>query len=397
MMHAEPRTMRPSRRHILFITGEYPPLAGGVGAYTEKLAYALTDLGWKASVLTTSRLKEREIAAPIDVLPAMNNWNWRLWYAVPDIAQRIQADWLHVQYQTAAFDMNPSINIAPGKWQRDGYRVAWTYHDLLVPYLFPKAGDRLRRFVTRRPAKTADLTVVTNEGDRRQLEDFARTLAKIPIGSNIPVTEVTSSQRKHVRDQLGYTDADFVIAYFGFLNRSKGGLTLVRTLELVRSELPHARLLMIGERVGASDPTNYAYLHEVESLIKELDLTSAVQWTGLLDDRQVSHALSAADVLFMPYEDGASLRRGTLMAGLAHGCAVVTTQPQAPCPELVDGQDLLFVPPAHPQAAASEILRIAGNAKLASRLRAGAKISSRQFTWQEIARQHAGLYDSLAL
>ncbi len=228
------------------------------------------------------------------------------------------------------------------------------------------------------------------------LKQYAKNLARIPIGSNIPGAEVSSAQREAIRTKLGYGQDDFVIGYFGFLNRSKGGLTLIRTLEQVRRDLPHARLLMIGERVGASDPTNYAYLQEVEALIDELDLTDSVQWTGRLEDEQVSHMLAAADVLFMPYEDGASLRRGTLMAGLAHGCAIVTTEPQAPMPELVDGRDLLLAPAADPHAAAAAILRIAGDKQLAKTLRAGAAASSRQFTWQEIARRHAGLYESLA-
>ena len=34
------------------------------------------------------------------------------------------------------------------------------------------------------------------------------------------------------------------------------------------------------------------------------------------------------------------------MAGLGQGCVLVTTQPQAPLPELLDGRDLLYVPPA---------------------------------------------------
>ena len=158
--------MKPTERHILFITGEYPPLTGGVGAYTEKLAQALVDLGWKASVLTSSLPHVERQASSVAVYPAVKKWDWRIWQIAPRAAQEAGAQWLHVQYQTAAFGMNPSVNFAVDRWRRAGFRVAWTYHDLLVPYLFPKAGSRLRRFVTQQPAKNADLTVVTNEGDR---------------------------------------------------------------------------------------------------------------------------------------------------------------------------------------------------------------------------------------
>jgi glycosyltransferase involved in cell wall biosynthesis len=54
-------------------------------------------------------------------------------------------------------------------------------------------------------------------------------------------------------------------------------------------------------------------------------LAPRVLATGRLDPPALSHALQACDVLAQPYEDGASTRRGTLMAALSHGVAVVTT------------------------------------------------------------------------
>jgi glycosyltransferase involved in cell wall biosynthesis len=169
---------------------------------------------------------------------------------------------------------------------------------------------------------------------------------------------------------------------------------LIHTLhELVRLGYD-AQLLMIGERVGASDPTNFAYLQEVEALIAQLDLTARVQWTGRLSDRAVSQALHLLDVLFMPYSDGISLRRGTLMAGLAHGCAIVTTAPVYPLPELVDGRDLLYVPPEDPQRAASVIASLANQPQLHQGLQRSARRQSNQFTWSTIATHHVQAYQT---
>ncbi len=388
--------MTTPQRHILFVTGEYPPQTGGVGAYTAELAAALIDLGWQASVLTSASVPAADQFGPIAVYPAVKSWNWRIWRLAPQLAAQIGAGWLHVQYQTAAFGMKIAINLAPPRWRAAGCRVAWTYHDLRAPYLFPKAGMRLRRYAAEYPAARTDLTIVTNEGDRLELagrmgESGAR-LARIPIGSNIPALAVSAEERAAYRHKLGYGPDDLVLAYFGFLNQSKGGLTLIRTLERVRHESPNAHLLMIGERMGTKVAVNYAYIQEVEALIAASGLTPYVQWTGRLDEADVSRALTAADVLLMPYEDGASLRRGTLMAGLNHGCAIVTTYPQAPLPELVDGRDLLYTPPGDPAAAAEATLRIAREPTLAARLAAGARAASRQFRWEEIAAQHVALY-----
>ena len=46
---------------------------------------------------------------------------------------------------------------------------------------------------------------------------------------------------------------------------------------------------------------------------------------GYLPASEVSAALQAADLLALPFVDGVSERRTTLMAGLSHGLAVATT------------------------------------------------------------------------
>ena len=386
--------------HILFVTGEYPPMRGGVGAYTATLADALMDHGVEVSVLSAPQAAEAKHRSAVPIFP-QKRWSPTIWYTVPHLARQIHADWIHVQYQTAAFSMNPSINLAPQQWRRthshrgvqQPLSVAWTYHDLLVPYLFPKAGAQLRRWITARPAHTSDRVIVTNEVDRIQLLEEERVIAQnIPIGSNIEARLLTNDERTARRSQRGYGKEQIVLGYFGFLNRSKGGITLIHTLDRLVQLGYDAHLLMIGERVGASDPTNFAYLHEVETLIAEHGLSKRVRWTGHQVEAEVSADLAALDVLLMPYLDGASLRRGTLMAGLAHGCAIVTTTPQGPLPELVDGRDLLYVTPDNIVAAADAVIRIAKNPTLQQTLGERARRQSEQFTWQAIAQAHIAYY-----
>jgi glycosyltransferase involved in cell wall biosynthesis len=375
-------------------------MQGGVGAYTEKLAASLCELGVDVAIFTnelTQNSKDFGETGDIpsafpQIYPQFSHWRWKTGDKVQSLTKQLQADWVHVQYQTAAFQMHPAINLAPYFWRKHGLKVAWTYHDLLVPYLFPKAGAILRNWITRRPAQDAHITVVTNEGDRQLLAGQARHLAKIPIGSNIEGRSLTPDQRQARRAQLGYGETDLVLGYFGFLNRSKGGLILVETLgALVQAGLP-AHLLMIGEEVGASDPTNYTYLQEVKGRVAALGLAQRVQWTGHLPDEAVGRDLNCVDVLLMPYLDGLSLRRGTLMAGLANGCAIVTTHPQAPTPELVDGRDLLLVPAGDAQAAAQAVQRLHHDPSLAQGIRAHARTASHQFHWREIAKAHLALY-----
>ena len=384
--------------HVLFVTGEFPPQQGGVGAYTLELCRALAKLDVDTSVVTSASVavSPEHTANDPTVHNTVGRWDWRIWREIDKLARSTHVEWVHVQYQTAAFNMNPAINFAPQRWHgsQDSFRVAWTYHDLLVPYLFPKAGDRLRRWVTVQPARTSDLSIVTNEGDLRTLSDLDVTnLHKIVIGSNIQGRIMDVDERRARRQERRYHDDDRVLAYFGFLNRSKGVTTLIRALHRLTDDYPTVKLLMIGERVGASDPTNYAFLQEVEALIAELDLADRIQWTDRQPDSEVAADLNACDLLVLPYVDGASPRRGTLMAGLANGCAIVTTTPQTPLPELVDERELLYVAPENDVALAKIISRALNNPALVERLRRQARTAIGQFDWDKIAAEHVALYE----
>jgi glycosyltransferase involved in cell wall biosynthesis len=111
--------------------------------------------------------------------------------------------------------------------------------------------------------------------------------------------------------------------------------------------------------------------------------------------------LRAADAVALPYVDGASYRRGTLLAALACGAAVVTTTPAAtpalppglPAPPSPRGGiHLTLVPPEDPAALATALAATAGDAGLNRALRRGAQELAAHFTWPAIAARTLDAY-----
>lgn len=382
---------------VLFVTGEYPPMVGGVGRFTAELGSALQAQGAQIAVLTDEQVTTTSAETDaVRVLPGRRSWGWRILADIPACARAAGADWVHVQFQTAAYGMHPAVNVLPYFLRRHGLRCAWTYHDLRVPYLFPKAGARLRNWVTRLPLRAADAVVVTNQSDWESVQGqmLGGQLHRIPIGSDIESRQFSAEERARRRTARGYGSEQLVLGYFGFLNASKGGLTLIETLAALAGDEQDVQLLMIGERVGASDETNFRYLQRVEAAISEHGLDSRVQWTGHQSDAEVAADFNAIDVLVMPYEDGMSMRRSTLTAALANGCAIVTTHPQDPTPELRADSDLILVPPRDPVTAAAAVRRIAEDPRLAEELRGNARKAARQFSWEVIAARHLEVYNA---
>jgi len=225
----------------------------------------------------------------------------------------------------------------------------------------------------------------------------------IPIGSNIPPVPPPGYDRDAERARWGVGPRDLLLGYFGFLNESKGGEELVQALAILVERGVPAHLVMIGGRVGTSDPTNRAYAKRVRNLIARLSLGERVHWTGYTRPEEVSAALLATDGCVLPYRDGVSFRRGTLHACLGHGRAVVTTRPAVVLPQVRDGENMLLVEPQDPEGIAEAVARLApGGSKapaegpaLRARLEAGAAALAAEFTWERIARQTAALFRRL--
>jgi len=376
---------------IGLVTGEYPPDRGGVGDFTRELGQALAELEHEVHVVTArSRAAEREPrASEIVVHRIVRAWGWRCWRAILQSAREERLDALNVQFQTAAYGMHPAIHLAPARRSRPP--VVVTFHDLKVPYLFPKAGP-LRRWVVRLLAHRTEGVIVTNREDELQIvnENWrVKNLTRIPIGSNVAPQLPPGYDRDGWRAKWEVETSDLLLGYFGFLNERKGGEDLIETLAVLLERGLSTHLLLIGGRAGSSDPTNAAYAERVDRLIEERDLTGRVHRTGFVSPEEVSASLKAVDVCVLPYRDGASLRRGSLHACLAHGRPIVTTHPAVETPELRDGENVLLANPQEIQSLADCVARLAGDPLLRVRLGKMASAQAKEFTWDRIAARTA--------
>ena len=388
---------------VLFLTGEFPSMQGGVGDYTHALGAALVALGVDVHVLTSQQAGPSHLIPPgVDnMYPEVDSWSWGLAKQVRTLAHAIEADILHIQYQSAAYNLHPAVNLLPrglhgSPWPR---HVVTTFHDLRVPYLFPKAGP-LRWRANLELARQSDRAIVTNAEDFRRLRpigDLAGRLVEIPIGANIQPGPPAGYDRTTQRARWGVGPDDLLLCYFGFLNDSKGGEELMlATARLAEAGLP-VHLLMIGGQLGASDPTNAAYLQRVQALIIAQGIADRVHWTGFTGEAEVSANLLASDIAVLPYQDGVSFRRGSLMACLAHGLPIVSTRPAVVVPELAQGENIWLVPAGSPQGLADGIQTLWRDVTLRQRLGEGARRLASDFTWDAIAQRHVQVYEDLLL
>lgn len=385
---------------VLFITGEYPPLQGGIADYTALLRSELRALDVTSEVLTDAACASTERT----VHPVVGTWGFPFWSITQQIISERQIDVVHIQYQTAAFDLKPAINLLPWYLRRSTPRpaIVATFHDLREPYLFPKAGP-VRRWVTRMLGRHCDSLIFTTQEDREQWDKSVDSGApnprktpthRIAIGSNVPVAPISTEQRQELRAACGVAPDAFLVGFFGLVNQTKGLDTLFQAVRLLRDRDIPAQVLIVGGGVGDSDPTNAVYRERLERIIRglDLDMGDILLSTGYLEAADASRALATCDAMALPFTDGASLRRGSLLAALDHGLPVVSTTPKQPNPDIQESNALMLVPPDDPPALCDALHRLFEDRALGETLGAAARVFARQFSWSRIAEHTLAVY-----
>jgi hypothetical protein len=419
-------------QEVSLITAEYEPKPGGVGDYTKVIAQYLTEKNRVQIMTTTQEAMGESRIGRLRVVRVVKKWNWQ---SLPQIANQLRQRppaIVNLQYQTGAYQMHPAINFLPLylRWRFGTARprVVTTFHDLLEPYLFPKAGF-VRRWITNLLAKTSDAVIVTNEDDFQKLQNAGVDELKlnlVPIGSNIlPLVAPTRSKRNIWRRQFGINDEDFVVGYFGLLNRNKGLDTLLAAFAGL-TDIEAKKLLIIGGETGDTDITNKVYAQELEQLITSLGIKDQIIRTGYLDTQQTSQALYSLDVGVLPFRDGGNFRRGSLMAMLAHGIPLVTTSLKplvqeplipnnlitlqdedspnyqnstdygimSPMAKLLHYENVILVAPEQPEAIITVLRELERDTALREKLRYGAIKLSRAFSWERIAKSIREVYSA---
>ncbi len=405
---------------LLFVSGEYPPDVGGVGDYTEHLRATLSTLGWQSGVLSRRQVRR---------------WDARSLVELARAAPRTGI--VHIQYQAGAYDLLGDVCLMPSILRRfrPHIRVVTTFHDARPPYLFPKAG-LLRAAAVRLLARSSHAVIAADARDLAALAPDpaalggpARRFHHVPIGPNVPCAPAQGYDRAAFRTTLGLQPDTLALVYFGLRNASKGLDVLLDAVNLVLRQRPDTRLMLLGGEAGASDRTDRQTADRLRHRLAPSaplpgsgpgsqamppggglgsqamrpgggpgspatppggGLGEFVLQTGWLPPEQLSAYLVAADIAVLPYADGASPRRGSLLACAEHGLPIVSTAPAAP-----EVADAVYAVSADPRHLAEAILHLAESEPAAARLRAAARSLAARSAWPTIAAAHVEIYEHL--
>jgi glycosyltransferase involved in cell wall biosynthesis len=198
-----------------------------------------------------------------------------------------------------------------------------------------------------------------------------RPVRHVPAGSNLPDMR---HRRNATRAELGVYDDTLVLATFGRGNPAR----LIGHVERAVGEVSkrHARVAVLN--LGAQSPP-----------LSAIDPTIPVYAPGSLPDDRVAAYLSAADLILLPFDDGASTRRSALISAMQHGLPIISTSRRLTDAVLRDSPEAMcLVPSSQAGRFAACAAELAGDSERRRRMaRAARALYEREFSWPRIAEK----------
>ena len=402
---------------VAMVTGTYRPERDGVAHYVLRLREALADRGVSSAVLTT-REAARE-ARDGGVRGVVNGWGpMDLPALVRGVRSAVRegAEVVHVQHAAGTYGFRRAVFFLPPLLRAAGVRVPivttvheyawWEWEPPGVPPALVEAAkvwgqrrglwDREDGFLLTGSDGLITTNAPAENAVKERLPYLANKLQRIPLAANVDVSPVdTGEARREARSRFGWPPDAEVVAYFGFLHPVKGIENLFKAHAMVLEERPRARLILIGgvESLALPGEEATSYRNELRTLVDGLGLNDTVAMTGYVPEDEASRLLSGSDVGALPFNQGLTLKSGTLLALLGHGLPTVVTRSDPPEPDLANGGISRVVERRDVPGIAGAISGLLADPAERERLSEKGRAYVRNFSWPAAAERHAEVYE----
>lgn len=305
------------------LTGEYPPQPGGVADYTALLAARLAE-SRPVAVVAPDSPGRSELPPNIHFFPLPDRFGPIALFALErHLARTPGPHRLLVQYVPHGFGMK-ALNLPLCLWlvwRRRGHGddIRVMFHEVAYPFVrrplkhnLIAVGNRLMAFVLMQACTRAYVSIPAWADLLRSLGGRRVAITWLPVQANVPSDPQPTAA--DIRAKFLGSAGTALVGHFGTY---PDGITRVLGPAVARllETRPNIRVLFLGrgsEKFRAWLVGTYP------------SVAAKVFATGGLDPIDVSAHIQACDVMIQPYPDGVSSRRGSMMACLANGVAVVT-------------------------------------------------------------------------
>jgi glycosyltransferase involved in cell wall biosynthesis len=318
----------PDKINVLMVTGDFPPRISGVGDYSAHITKSLADLGISATVITTRMelANNGRSIGSMDVRYVVSRWAmWEVNKILSLIEKSDPRTVVNIQYYCPfTYGRRLLINFLPLiiRLTRPRARVVVTMHGFWEQSIL----FRLRALPMLRLSHGVIYVDRLSRALMEKYTGFSSDRAKyIPIASNILPIRCNPELRKMWRQELGFSEQDNVVAFFGGIGNNKGLEYLLEAVQSIRrqKELPVFLLVL-----GSFNPNHLTdgYYLKISHLIERFGISYWIRIIESPKGSEVSKYLHSADLAVFPFINGVGENSGSMLAALAHGLPTIVTE-----------------------------------------------------------------------
>jgi glycosyltransferase involved in cell wall biosynthesis len=302
---------------------------GGVADYTRQIAHGLAGCGDEVHVFAPDLPPATTVDGPVTVHPLPRRFDATARELVRREIGRLKHEAsprrviVLVEYVPQGFGCR-GMNVGLAWWLRHVSPRLWVmFHE--VAYDFNRAQPfrhhllaGVQHFMAGLVARKAEEVWVSVPAWERMLRRVCRPRKPVhwlPIPSNLP-TEVPVFLTQRAKLSWPWPNTKTILGYFGTYSAPLAA-AMTNLLEHVLSAKPYSAAVLLGK--GSDEFARRfaaAFPH----------LSTRLLGRGVLSAERAAAELAAVDLAIYPYPDGVSSRRTSLMAALALGRPVVTTE-----------------------------------------------------------------------
>lgn len=268
---------------MILITGTYPPERCGVGDYSQHLMHTTTGQSW--------------------TLFYRREWSWGNVRAYLADLRRIADPVVNLQYPTMGYStslvphalalcavllLHKRLYITVHEYSQLGWKGKMALNTL---FLF---------------AKEVVFTTSLELACARKHNPWMRKGEVVKIRSNIPAAEEIQPMKNRKWD----------MGYFGYIRPMKGLEAFVEVSE---------QLQQAGKKVYVMGQTQPEFAAFHQPLLQRLE-QKGIAYLGSGSQEEVARQIADTKIMYLPYPDGLSERRGSFLAAVVNGAAIVSTE-----------------------------------------------------------------------
>jgi glycosyltransferase involved in cell wall biosynthesis len=352
----------------LGLVGPLPPPNGGMAMQTLQLARLLEEEGLAVELVQTNAPYRPAFAGRITGLRALLRllpYLWRTWRMAG------RADVIHLMANSG------------WSWQLFAAPVIWIGWLRKKPVIVNYRGGEAREYLGAsarwvKPSLARAAQLVVPSGFLRQVfSEFGVSATVIPNIIDLETFQPASEPP---------SEAVFTLVITRNLEPIYGLDTAIRALALAREQIPVIQL-----KIAGSGPL----AEELERLVAQLGLSSAVAFLGRLERQQVVDLYHSAHAMLNPSR--VDNMPNSVLEALACGVPVISTDVGGVPYIVEDGQTAMLVPRDDAQAMAQAVVKLYSDRTLRKQLREQGCRAVAQYAWHEVRPQWLALYNSHGL